>query len=216
MAFLGDAIKDGLADIPVLGNVGNLLGGVVGGLTNLGEGSSAGTGVSGLLTDVSSTLTSTTDGVPLLEQVGDLVSDLVGSGQGELLPTPLGLADVTDQLGSLIADNVPQDIPVVSDVAGLLSGLLGQVPAQATDSAVAFSGSDLSMAASLISGEEFSGILGQINQIDAALFGVTEQLPFDASSVLSSDLLDVASLAAPINSAFSLSEPVMVQNADFS
>ena len=72
------------------------------------------------------------------------------------------------------------------------------------------------MAASLISGEEFSGILGQINQIDAALFGVTEQLPFDASSVLSSDLLDVASLAAPINSAFSLSEPVMVQNADFS
>ena len=57
---------------------------------------------------------------------------------------------------------------------------------------------------------------GQINQIDAALFGVTEQLPIDTNSAQVSDLFDVVGAALPISSTSAVSDPVVVQNADFS
>ncbi len=204
LGFLGDAIKNGLADIPVLGNVGSLLGGLLGGSQEVPITEVPGTGLSGLLIDVGDSLQTATEGIPLVGEVGNLVEDLVGTGQGDLLPTPVGLADLTDAIGDALGGSVPQDIPLISDVTSLLSGTLGRVP-QAGD-----------MMAEVIDQEQLPDILSQINNIDMALFGAADTVPFVGNFAPQDADIDLLSSPASINSYAQSFESVVVQNADFS
>lgn len=168
LAEAGTALTTATQDIPVLGDVLGLVGGLLGGTAPVTNPNEPG-GLTGLLNDLSGTLVSATQGTPGLEQLGAVLGDVLGSGVGQLIPTPGGLADVTNQLGNAIGDSVPEGIPLVSGLGGLLSQVLGNTltPEPSSDLLAMAPASPLSSTA-LAGGENplasLTNLLGGLNR----------------------------------------------------
>lgn len=82
------------------------------------------TGLAGLLADVADTLDNSLGEIPGLGILIDGLTDLLGSGQGDLIPLPGGLADGLAFLGDAIKDGLA-DIPVLGSLGDLLGGVVG-------------------------------------------------------------------------------------------
>lgn len=84
------------------------------------------TGLAGLIADAADTLDASLGDVPVLGMVVDGLTDLLGSGEGNLIPLPGGLADAVAFVGDAIKDGLA-DVPVLSNLASLVGGVLGGV-----------------------------------------------------------------------------------------